>query len=132
MTTDEERREVAKAIRDMVSVRSYGTPGAVGSFVDIDDLLTELLDRRVYDSQKAIDSVEALDIADLIDRPTCRNVSGYKDVFECSKCRCKVELITEVCNEHGEPFHVPLMPSFCPNCGSEVVDDGAEPQASSH
>lgn len=37
--------------------------------------------------------------ADLIDRPTCRNVSGYQDVFECSECRCRVELITEVCNE---------------------------------
>ena len=62
-------------------------------------------------------------IADLIDRPTCRNVSGCQDVFECSECRCRAELVTEVCNEYGEPFHVPLMPSFCPNCGAEVVSD---------
>ena len=63
-------------------------------------------------------------IADLIDRPTCRNVSGCQDVFECSECRCRVELVTEVCNEYGEPFHVPLMPSFCPNCGAEVTEKG--------
>lgn len=62
------------------------------------------------------------ELADLIDRPTCRNVSGFKDTFECSECRCKVELIAEVCNEYGEPFGVPLMPSWCPNCGAEVVE----------
>lgn len=44
------------------------------SFVDIDDLLSELLDRRVYDSEVAIDACEALGIADLIDRPTCHLV----------------------------------------------------------
>lgn len=59
--------------------------------------------------------------ARLREDPTCRNVSGCKDTFECSKCRCKVELITEVCNEYGEPFHVQLMPSYCPNCGARVV-----------
>lgn len=53
--------------------------------------------------------------------PTCRNVSGCQNVFECSECRCRAELVTEVCNEYGEPFHVPLMPSFCPNCGVRVV-----------
>ena len=53
--------------------------------------------------------------------PTCRNVSGCQNVFECSECRCRAELVTEVCNEYGEPFHVPLMPSFCPNCGARVV-----------
>lgn len=57
------------------------------------------------------------------DRETCRSVSGDQNRFECSECRCRAELVTEVCNEYGEPFHVPLMPSFCPNCGAEVVDE---------
>lgn len=64
-----------------------------------------------------------LAVADLIERQTCRNVSGYQDVFECSECRCRVDMITEVCNEHGEPFSVPLIPSYCPNCGAEVLND---------
>lgn len=42
--------------------------------------------------------------------------------FECSECRCRAELVTEARNEHGDPFHVPLMPSFCPNCGAMVTE----------
>lgn len=59
-------------------------------------------------------------LADLIDRPTCRNVSGHQDVFECSECRCKVDIVGEECNEYGEVFSTPFMPRFCPNCGAEV------------
>lgn len=54
---------------------------------------------------------------------TCKNVSGYDDVFECSECRCKVEIIGECGNEHGELFHVPYMPAYCPGCGAEVVGE---------
>lgn len=62
-------------------------------------------------------------LADLIDRPTCRNVSGHRDTFECSECRCKLELTAEVCNERGEIFRVPFMPKCCPSCGAEVAND---------
>ena len=41
-------------------------------------------------------------LADLIDRPTCRNVSEHQDVFTCSDCRCKVEIIGVECNEKGQ------------------------------
>nr|UVM83894.1 MAG: hypothetical protein [Bacteriophage sp.] len=67
MITDKERHERAENFRDMVSARNYGIPGTVGSFVDIDDVLSELLDRRVHDGETAIDACEALSIADLID-----------------------------------------------------------------
>lgn len=62
-------------------------------------------------------------LADLIDCPTCRNVSGHRDEFECSECRCKVESLTEVRNERGEIFRVPFMPEYCPGCSAEVVED---------
>lgn len=62
-------------------------------------------------------------LADLIDRPTCRNVSGKQDVFECSECRCKVEIVGEEGNEYGECFYTPFMPCFCPSCGAEVADE---------
>lgn len=61
-------------------------------------------------------------LADLIDRPTCRNVSGYQDTFKCSECGYKIGLIAEVCNEHSELLHMPLMPLRCPNCKAEVVE----------
>ena len=40
MITDKERHERAKNFRDMISARNYGIPGALGSFVDIDDVLS--------------------------------------------------------------------------------------------
>lgn len=126
MITDNERHERAKNFRDMISVREYRIPGTGGSFVDVDDVLSELLGRRVYDSETAIDACEALGIADLIDRPTCHLVltdietHGNAKV-RCSECGVELELISAVCNECGEEFHVPFQPQFCPNCGAEVV-----------
>ena len=58
----------------------------------------------------------------VIGRPTCENTSGYCDVFECSECRCKVEATTEHKSEYGGIFNVPFIPSYCPNCGAEVVE----------
>ena len=61
-------------------------------------------------------------LAELIDRPTCRNVSGCKDTFECSECRLKVDVVGEEGNEYGDVFSTPFMPRYCPNCGKEVVE----------
>ena len=69
--------------------------------------------------KKAMLSQPMADKTPTIDRPTCRNVSGHQDVFMCSECRCKVEIVREECNEYGE-FYTPFMPSFCPSCGAEV------------
>lgn len=57
-----------------------------------------------------------------IDRPMCKNVSERQDTFECSECGYKTGLMAEICSEHGEPLHMPLMPSRCPNCEAEVID----------
>ena len=61
-------------------------------------------------------------LANLIDIPTCNNASGYQDVFECSECHCKVEITSECRNEYGGTFLVPFLPSYCPDCGAEVVE----------
>lgn len=111
MISDKERREVASGIRRFLSVpydeRIWECDGlqTVGRLVETpvgENILARL--------------------ADLIDRPTCRNVSGYKDTFECSECGYKIGLIAEVCNEHSELLHMPLMPLRCPNCKAEVVE----------
>lgn len=57
-----------------------------------------------------------------IDGPTCRNVSGRQDTFECSECGYKTGLMAEICTERGETLRMPLMPSRCPNCEAEVID----------
>ena len=128
MIGDETRREVAAELRALdvsdieVDGRIIDSPKYVGLLLM--RMLEVVCDYRdglhyfpAFFSARTV--VELF--ADLIDRPTCRNVSGCQDVFECSECRCRVELIAEVCNEYGEPFSVPLMPSFCPNCGAKVT-----------
>lgn len=54
-------------------------------------------------------------IADLIDRPTCKNIADPYDgsFFECSKCGERWELTC------GSPADNHL--GFCPRCGAEVV-----------
>lgn len=108
MINDEKRREVAD------KMRRYDVSGFKESAITP---FLECLGHGYTDWRGVLD-----ELADLIDRPTCRNVSGNQDVFTCSECRCKVEIIGEECNEYGECFCVPFMPSFCPSCGAEVVD----------
>lgn len=114
MDSDEKRREVARELRtiaetpDEIGITEHAVIGTLG------------ISSGYYDDSCRSEDVLAL--ADLIDRPTCRNVSGHQDTFECSECRCRAELVTEAFNEDGEPFHVPLMPSFCPNCGAVVTE----------
>ena len=54
-------------------------------------------------------------LADLIDRPTCRNLSPKPaDVLLCSECGEHVDIAyMETCDE----YHA----KYCPNCGAEVV-----------
>ena len=112
MTSDKERREVAARLR-------------AGHRRDGESQVT-FIARMVKESDR-VTVVDVLrlpeTLADFIDRPTCRNVSGHRDTFECSECRCKLELTAEVCNERGEIFRVPFMPKYCPSCEAEVVED---------
>lgn len=126
--SDKERHERAKNFRDMVSAREYGIPGKVGSFVDIDDLLSELLDRRVYDSEVAIDACEALGIADLIDRPMCHDLVEHKHdpfipgkrmadgYFHCSSCDWSGQLLEYI----GFRGMLAFEPVHCPKCGEKI------------
>lgn len=116
MISDEERREAVARLRELAGMGKdgVGARGAewfarqmeIATGTDTADTIQDMLERY----------------ADLIDRPTCTNVSGYQDRFKCSACWCDVEIIGEICNEHGEAFSAPYTPFYCPCCGAEVVE----------
>lgn len=53
-------------------------------------------------------------LADIIDRQTCRNVSGDQSRFECSECGFEMPIWD------GDGGWMAFY--FCPNCGAEVVE----------
>lgn len=128
MITDEERREVAQKLRAIVSARSYEMPGGRGSLVDIDDLLTELLGRRVYDSEESVDSFEAMYLADLIDRPMCHDLVEHKQdpfipgkqmvdgYFHCSDCGWDGQIWEHI----GFGDMLAYEAVHCPKCGAII------------
>lgn len=129
MISDTERREVARELREL-DVSDIGDADNVVDAPEDVGLLFALMLEVANDYRpglhyamshfKAKDAVELF--AGLIDRPTCENTSGYCDVFECSECHCNVEITREYRSEYGGTFSVPFIPSYCPNCGAEVVE----------
>lgn len=103
MVSDKERRDMAEGLR-----------GLKGKYVPVSYVLDELgVDFDGADVPK--EHVERL--AELIDRPTCRNGYGSGRSFFCSACGCDVWT-------YDDSYCDPSDFSFCPNCGAEVVHDG--------
>ena len=118
MIDDKERRDVAARLR-AAALRGNGERVTDGELVDV----------IAYEC--GVEGADGFDdrllerLADLIDRPTCHDTgSGY--TFECSECGCRIGVILRDSRE-GEPAMTvhddPLYePSYCPNCGKEVVE----------
>ena len=119
MVTNEERREVAKKMicdkDEMLRVAGRLESRADDAYTEHDDV--HMTPKEVH---ALADDLRWL--VNLIDSSTCHNVSGHEDVFMCSECGARLELIAEEGNEYGDLFHVPFLPSYCPSCGAEVVD----------
>lgn len=115
MISDEERREVAKRMRETLRDDPHGWLDAM-----VVNAVTDVLGEGV-----AIGGT----VADLIDRPTCHDVADFdRESFKCSRCGFRVLSID------GAPDAAKLVGTkggvidfgYCPNCGAEVKDD-AEP-----
>lgn len=108
MTSDEERREVAKRLRSKKPAE-FGEPLARSVFRHV---FRSLYPKQIYPvSSWALRMPYVL--ADLIDRPTCRNLGleegtngeGYD--FFCSRCGFAADVVD---------------PRYCPCCGAEVIE----------
>lgn len=103
MISDEERRAVAARMREIMRDDPHGW---------LDVMVAKAVANVLVDGVKIGETV-----ADLIDRPTCRNVADPHDGshFECSKCGERWELTC------GSPADNHL--NYCPQCGAKVVED---------
>lgn len=114
MTSDDQRREVAKTLRGL----SEG-----------DSFAAETLERDVYYDALVLRAIRASvgrgDIfpllADLIDRPTCQMVECSIDHGSRSwGMRCTA------CGKEFEHVKPSYGWSYCPNCGAVVTEKGVE------
>ena len=107
MISDEKRREVAENLRNLTIGRSIQYKEQF--FDELAEVVVGFEDYHDFD-------VVLEKLADLIDRPTCKNSEYLYDgsFFECSKCGERWELTC------GGPADNHL--NFCPRCGAEVAE----------
>lgn len=109
MISDTERREIARKLREidrqpLCELTDGEILDLLAASVGFDQFWNEDFDEGLLGR-----------IADLIDRPTCKNSEDLYDgsFFECSECGERWELTC------GGPADNHLC--FCPRCGAEVV-----------
>lgn len=114
MITDKQRREVAARLRDF---SEEGSPADVifGGTECYDQMLVRVL-RQIVGKGDLFGC-----LAELIDRPTCRNVHDGRE-FECSECGMTWHLLDRE-DEFSKWAHV-RNPPYCPSCGCQVIKGG--------
>lgn len=111
MINDKKRREVAKKMREY-DVAAF-KESAIVPFL-------ECLGLGYRDWRGILDT-----LADLIDRPTCHDVSDFDhEAFKCSRCGHRVlSLGGDSCDAVVvSPDGLISEYYYCPNCGDEVVE----------
>lgn len=105
--SDEKRREVAENLRNLTIGRSIQYKEQF--FDELAEVVVGFEDYHDFD-------VVLEKLADLIERPTCKNSEYLYDgsFFECSECGERWELTC------GGPADNHL--NFCPRCGAEVAE----------
>ena len=117
--SNEERREIAAKLRALEPWAHFGTSEPI-TREEVEGVLG-----FEYSIGDSYDAAGIRRLADLIDRPTCRNV--YDEIydeyeggccengFKCSKCG---ELV-----EDCEGYRIKGTFNYCPKCGREVVSE---------
>lgn len=120
--SNEERREVAESMREEADNWRHSVIGQSVNLDDVPAMWRDMMRRIGFEGvQPASRLYYAL--ADLIDVPSCCNVSDHDGVFECSECLFRCEVTKGIVNAYGDYLTVSPTPEFCPCCGAEVVDE---------
>lgn len=115
--SDTERREVAEKLRSESETWRDTFPSAT-----IEEeafgaaIMSDLMVFVGLEDESPVHAIYAR-LADLIDLPTCHDVSSFNDVFKCSECGVSLDDLT------AEVGSADFMPLYCPACGAEVIDD---------
>lgn len=118
--SDEKRREVAARLAREAQAWRGTFPNSECADINAAAIMQDLC-VFVGLGRNALCSEVFQRLADLIDRPTCRNI-GDDYMFKCSECGAEFEPVTVNGNEYGEVFYTPLKPLYCSACGAEVVE----------
>ena len=114
--SDEQRREVAAWMRsESESWRDTFPSSKLGD--DDNEAIVFDISSTLFEENPTVSEFFAR-LADLIDRPTCHDVSSFNDVFKCSECGVSLDDLT------AEVGSADFMPLYCPACGAEVCDEG--------
>lgn len=104
MPTDEERREVAARLREWIAIPWYERPWSRDAMQSLGEMVGAVPGENIVER-----------IADLIDRPTCKNLATKSaDELLCSECGEHVDIAYM---ENADDYHA----RYCPNCGARVV-----------
>lgn len=113
MISDGERREIAERLRYSANECDEGLGASGGEVLSV-------LGVGIGESEDFSNKDDVLRLADLIDRPTCRDVNAKAkgpacDMFECSECGFDIN----TWDMEGGWKRI----RYCPNCGAQVVRD---------
>lgn len=114
MISDDERREVAARLRDLLAIPWYERPWSRNAMQSLGEMVGAV---------PGEDIVERL--ADLIDRPTCKDVCNLDyESFKCSRCGCSVISLGGDMSDAVVVSPDGLISEYyyCPNCGAMVTE----------
>lgn len=136
MISDEQRRKIAEELRSEAEGWRDLFPDAMPEGEGIDAaIMFDLIGFVGLDDESPVHAIYAR-LADLIDRPTCNNVSDFGSHTVTQGDYFKGKIFDFVCNRCGfrligdERYNSPLVDyrfshygiKFCPSCGAEVVE----------
>lgn len=107
MATDEQRHKVAAELRELAANRHY-----VDEFIAADTV-----GFWRGEATEGFDSDSILEVADLIDRPTCKIILGRELHTAFGKPITGINGYILSCGHQAVGFE---KPRYCPECGTEV------------
>lgn len=115
MISDDERREIAARLAREASAWRETFPDSECDFSDAAAVMQDLC-VFVGLERDALCSEVFQRLADIIDRPTCKNLATHLvDELVCSACGERVDIAYL---DSEDDYHV----HYCPGCGAKVVE----------